>query len=274
MPVTVFSLEDSPKITAATGGEGSSVELHYAVRGTGDDSLALTMIQATAPTVYADAAVGTLVRQSISSEYRGGLLFDCRVKYGPRAKPETGQYRLQFETAGGTQKITRAFQEVHVYVPAGAQAPSFHGAIGVTDSGVEGCEVVVPIFTFSEMHYVAIAQVTQAYVKKVRDLTGTVNNAAFRGFEAGEVLFLGASGSLNNPDNWEVTYKFSARKNMTGLTVDDITGIAKKGWEYLWCRYETTKDPNAKIFTAKTTAAVVDRIYDYSDFAELGIGNS
>jgi len=68
-------------------------------------------------------------------------------------------------------------------------------AIGVTDTGVEGVEIVVPVYNFSETHYLPDGQVTQGYKLTLFGLTGKVNNGSFRGFAAGEVLFLGASGS-------------------------------------------------------------------------------
>ena len=59
---------------------------------------------------------------------------------------------------------------------------------------------------------------------------------------ARECLFLGAAGSKRGADDpsslklrragWEITYRFAASPNRTGITVGEITGIAKKGWEY------------------------------------------
>ncbi len=56
-----------------------------------------------------------------------------------------------------------------------------------------------------------------------------VNNASWKGFAAGECLFLGASGSKRGSDDWEITFRFAATPNKTGLTVGDIVDINKKG---------------------------------------------
>lgn len=101
-------------------------------------------------------------------------------------------------------------------------------------------------------------------------LTGRVNHAPFKGFAAGEVLFLGASGSQRGQEDWEVTFSFAASPNVTGLAVGQITGIAKKGWEYLWVRYEDAVD--AHTLVKQPAAAYVEQVYPYGDFALLGIG--
>jgi hypothetical protein len=85
----------------------------------------------------------------------------------------------------------------------------------------EGFDIIVPTCNFSETHYIAVASVTKAYKATLVSLTGKVNNAKFRGFAAGEVLFLGASGSQRG-DDWEITFKFSANSNVKGLKVAQV----------------------------------------------------
>jgi hypothetical protein len=67
-----------------------------------------------------------------------------------------------------------------------------------------------------------------AYKLTVFALTGRVNNSAFKGFAAGECLFLGAAGTKRASGDWEITFRFAASPNVTGLTIGDITGIDKK----------------------------------------------
>ena len=69
-----------------------------------------------------------------------------------------------------------------------------------------------------------------------------------------------------------ISFKFAASPNATGLVVGDITGIAKKGWEYLWVRYADAEDTSAKVLVKKPIAAYVEQVYPYGNFAGLGIG--
>ena len=139
----------------------------------------------------------------------------------------------------------------------GDDQPDFHGAIGVSTDSVEGTDITVPVFNFTETHYIPIALVTGAYKTTLFYLTGRVNHAPFKGFARGEVLFLGASGSQRGTEDWEIAFKFAASPNATDLTVGDITGIEKKGWEYLWVRYADAEDEETLI--KQPVAAYVER---------------
>jgi len=68
---------------------------------------------------------------------------------------------------------------------------------------------------------------------------------------------------------WEITHRFSASPNKTGLTIGDITGIEKKGWEYLWVRYADAEDTAAKTLVKKPAAVYVEKVYEEGDFSVL-----
>ncbi len=130
----------------------------------------------------------------------------------------------------------------------------------------------MPVYNFSETHYIAAENVTQAYKAILFALTGRLNAASFRGFAAGEVLFLGASGSKRGEEDWEITFRFAASPNVSGLSVGNITGIAKRGWDYLWVRYVDVEDTAAKAIVKRPVAAYVERVYYDGDYSALGIG--
>ena len=107
-----------------------------------------------------------------------------------------------------------------------------------------------------------------------------MNNATFRGLAAGECLFLGASGTLHGTEtdtettgDWEITYRFAASPNKTGITIGSISGIAKKGWEYLWVRYADVEDMDAMAMVKRPVAAYVEQVYESADFSLLDIGS-
>jgi hypothetical protein len=100
-----------------------------------------------------------------------------------------------------------------------------------------------------------------------------VNNAAFKGFAAGEVLFLGASGSKRGEEDWEITFRFAASPNRANFQVGPITVASKKGWKYLWVRYADAEDATAKVLVKRSVAAYVEKVYPEGNFAGLGIGS-
>lgn len=129
----------------------------------------------------------------------------------------------------------------------------------------------MPVYNFSETHYLDDWLVTDAYKAILFALTGKVNAAPWHGFAAGEVLFLGASGSKRSNGDWEITFRFAASPNVSGLTVGSITGISKEGWHYMWVRYADTEDAGSKSVVKKPVAVYIERVYDYGDFSLLGI---
>jgi len=148
------------------------------------------------------------------------------------------------------------------------------GAIGATAENVEGVDITTPVYNWSETHFIPDSAMTNAYRGKLFHATGTTNASAFKGFAAGECLFLGASGSKRADEDWEVTFRFSSSPNKTGITVGDIQGIAKKGWEYLWVTYTPTELTVAgkKYLRQIPLFAYVEKVYEESDFADLAIG--
>lgn len=265
MAVTVHEKWASRELSR---GENPAQDLLYIVRGTDDDLEAKAALAAAAPLVY-----DGLHRQTYRLERTGQTEWEGSVHYGRKEPAETGDSSYQFDTGGGTQHITHSRQTAARYAPSGQVAPDFQGAIGATHDSVEGVDVTVPVYNFSETHYIPSASVTDAYKGALFLLTGRTNLAAFRGFAPGEVLFLGASGSKRGEEDWEITYRFAASPNATDLTVGPITGIAKRGWDYLWVRYQDAEDTQAKSLVKRPIGVYIERVYDEGDFSGLGIGN-
>ena len=87
------------------------------------------------------------------------------------------------------------------------------------------------------------------------------------------MLLLGVDGAKRaGQDDWELTFSFAASPNRTGITVGGITGIAKKGWEYMWVRYSYDKDDTAKELLQKPVGVYIEKIYREGNFGALGIG--
>jgi hypothetical protein len=235
-----------------------------------DDELAvMAALEAEAPLTYDIWGSGILAlpRGDVRlTERLSDTHWVGRVEYALTS--EQSQYA--FETGGGTQHITNSLLTVNKYPPA--TAPDFAGAIGVTENGVEGVDITVPVYQFAETHFIADELVTPAYKATVAYLTGRTNVAAFKGFAIGEVLFLGAAGQRRGNGNWEICFRFAASPNVVNLTIGSITGIAKAGWDYLWVRYLDKEDTVAKAMVKQPLAVYVERVYQPGDLSLLGIG--
>ena len=178
-----------------------------------------------------------------------------------------------FDTGGGTMHRSQSLKTVGKFPN---DAPDFNGAIEVDNEGnVNGVDVTMPVLNFTETHTMAGSRVTTSYKKTIASLTGTVNRGSFRGFAAGEVLFLGASGTkrskkLSAP--WEITFRFAVSPNQSSLEVGKLKVSGKKGWNYLWVRYADKVAENKKNVIKEPVAAYVEQVYPEGDFGNLGLG--
>lgn len=150
------------------------------------------------------------------------------------------------------------------------EAPNYNRAIGVSKDGVAGCDVPAPKLEFSITRNFSF--VTLSWIKQVRDLTGKTNNAAFFGFELGELMFLGAIGSPGPDKVARVTFKFAAGKNERNLDLadDELLRVPdKRAWEHVWVAYESVSDGTSVVSRPKF--AYVEEVVDSGDFRLLGI---
>lgn len=178
-----------------------------------------------------------------------------------------------FDTGGGTMHRNQSLKTVS---KAPNDAPDFNGAIEVDNEGnVNGVDVTMPVLNFTETHTMSGTRVTTSYKKNIAALTGTVNRSSFRGFAAGEVLFLGASGSKRSKKAsapWEITFRFAVSPNQSSVSVGKLKVSNKKGWNYLWVRYADKVADNKKNVIKEPVAAYVEQVYPEGDFGNLGLG--
>ena len=260
-------------VVEVTGRKGTvnndkaSADLLYMVWDTTSDSTAQAAALATAPATHRGLP---LIGSDITETGPG--VWEVTVSYSSRDIPEAGESEFSFEIGTGNQRITQSLQTVASYAPAGETAPDFQGAIGVTEKSVEGVDITVPVYRFSETHILSTATVTSAYKALLFAATATTNSASFKGFAAGEVLFQGASGSRRQTDDWQIQFNFAASPNVTGLTVGSITGVDKGGWEYMWVRYQQVADETAGRIVRRPLAVYIERVYEATNYSLLGIG--
>lgn len=233
---------------------------------------------------------GQLQADSYTLEYLGGDAWHLTVNYskeGVEDEEQTGPIRRSrsFDTAGGQEHITQAISSKQSIKTASfgviSNVPFSDKVIGFDGQNVNGVDIIVPQLTWQENYEVPSSYVKAEYIKKVSQLTGTTNNAEFRGFKAGEVLFLGCSGSQDwdkekGDGPWALSYKFTVSPNagpnqtLPAITVGEVTGIEKKGHEYLDVFYKDDVKDN-KLWKVPTEV-YVHQVYRESSFADLGIG--
>jgi hypothetical protein len=243
--------------------------------GTDDKNTAISYAVGSTPS-FKISLTAILYRQDIQISRAAYNQWDVTVPYLPQ-KVESGEWTWDFDTTGGTVHITQARQEVARY-PA-ATAPDQLGAIAVDGDEVKGVEIVIPAMKINVQYKHPLGVLTLAKAKFLANITGTVNSDSFLTFAPGEVLFLGARGSDGTESEASVSYSFAMSVNETGLTIGNIAGVAKKGWDVAWIRYhDTITVTEAEGDTEEHPTRVpkhvyVDRVYETIPMATaLGFG--
>jgi len=288
---------DSP--SSNIQGANSTIERTYIIQGTFTEQQIHNWVDANSPVVIPlNVGFATVIfwRKGYSAKPLGGGYYEVTVEYGLPEISTSGsggggsepgpsgtgpeawsldEANLQFDTTGATTRMTQSIKTLARLAPPGQQAPDFKGAIGVREDDVEGVDITVPQLNIKVTKKLPFGFVNHAYIMKLFFLTGTVNKNSWRGFGPREVLFLGASGSLRTSDwKWEITYHFAFQpsiKAQDGFMIGDIGPIEKKGWDYLWVRYEETVDKQAKALIRKPVAVYIEQVYPEDDFSKLGI---
>jgi hypothetical protein len=278
MPATVTQILEGTELAT---GDRREATLAYYVAGASTEAEALTAVGTASPDVYLGLARQSRRARPLSTDsyvvtarYSDDVSNDSTDDPSGTVTPPT-ESTYEFSTGGGSETMFVSLQTMQGLAGSGVQnptVPDYDGGINVTDDGPQGVERTVPVFNFSETHYKTSAQVTQAYIGSLFALTGTVNTAAFKGFAAGEVLFLGARGSKRGPTgDWELTYSFAASPNIANGTIGNFTGVNKDGWDYLWFQFEDVEDTAAKQLVRRPAYLFVERVYRRADFSLLAI---
>lgn len=276
--------------------EDPSINIIYGVLGTDDENAVDDAIRLTSPEAW-----NFLTRQSWQREFLGGVgekgLWEVTVLYDRNDPKGRGAVQFSFDTSGGKEKITQSKATIESAGASDADGsiprsvPDCKGAIGVTDTSIEGVEITVPKLEFTITCVAAASALPPNYIMRLKGAVGSVNDDHFRvaykgqvlEFGEQELLFLGGPGSYRGNGDWEFNLKFAASDTVEdlvlGQTFDSISGepnvagviriARKRGWEYLWVFYKEQKDGVSSRLVRLPLAAYVERVYDPIDFDAL-----
>lgn len=260
-----LELQETPASRVSENSNSGTYELVYTSTGEFDDFAVQTYALDSTPTWVAMPA-GVLYRQSVRVEPVAWKVYKVTVSYGKRDSSNlpSGEFSFSFDTTGATVNIKCAKSHLVSYPTDG----DWHkGAINVkTDGSVDGCEIVIPGLKLSYAFKHPAGEVTETFARNLAAATGKINSDEWRGFQPGELLFAGGSGSDGTEAEAEVGYQFIASGNATGLSIGGITGIAKRGHDYAWVEFEEALHSGESVQRPKRVH--VEAVYDPISFRD------
>lgn len=251
---------------------GKSAELNFTIKAAEDEQ-----------TAYQDLVKSGLVSTTFNGLYRNNITIEAeyidtdnpdnniwRAVVGYTTGPVSDNSKVtSFDTTGGQQHVTQSLATVGVYP---GTSPNMGGAIGYDGERVNGVDITTPAYTFSEQHTFSRFAVSDGYRRTLASLTGCVNSKKFRGFESGEVLFKGASGTTTTTETgikWQLLFHFATSPNRFNFYVGDILVKEKMGWDYLWVIYGDEINSNQLI--KRPRSVYIERLYPFGNFSDLDI---
>lgn len=295
-PVHIHASWDSPTSKLIYGGEGdNSLEFEYEITNCPSSGEAYNNLLggngADWPGVPGIVDACILRDVTMAPDGPNAWRAKCSYTQAKIAKKEqekltsVGQYRISFSSKSQSIKQYTAKTTVS-FSATGDTAPDFKGAINVNAEGeVEGVDSIVPCLTVSVTQRMEGASLTPAYALLVSGLIGKYNNNEFLGFPAGTMQLTAGDGSLSfaipnpnadltggdpiPPQDRELSFEFLFSPNLTGITIGTVTGINKKGHQYMWTLWRDTID-SGKVFR-KPRAVYVQDLYgvEPADFSLL-----
>lgn len=221
-------------------------EAEYMILGAATYEEACDFAGANVPGALSISALGfSIPRASLVVEPITPDFEECKAiaQYGNDVRPlSTVQTEAQsvarVSFSINTQTRKRYFSEA--VVSRYGRALDAGNLIGVSNEGLDGVDVFEPTGELNLPVFMPATTVSHDYIAKLQRNAGKVTNlTAYAGFARGELLFLGASGDQQKNGDWEVTFRMGISPNESGIIVQapapyaSLTGIKKKGWEYL-----------------------------------------
>ena len=256
-------------------GKYKSVEIRYIVFEAADEDTALSAVLGVAAKELND-----LPLDSIEIDERcGDQTFKINALYKTEDISSSGgddddeddeEPTISFDCGGGSKHLLYSLSQKKVL---GDKDPG--GAIGWNGKTGDDCEITgvdIPTAQLRETYTVQmkISKLSTSYKKKVAALVGKVNSGTFKGWSAGEVMFLGMSYSTPAKKAKKVTvsFNFAIQPNESQVKVGGKS-VSKKGFEYVWAISKTVANNGTP--KMQVEGIYVDQVCEYASFSSLGL---
>lgn len=257
-------------------GNYTSIEMPYIVFGCDDEDDALNCVyRAIDKELYSLPLESVEIQEKCNNKtYKVNVVYrkeQADSGGGSFSNNESEEPTVSFDCGGGTKHVQYSLSQKTVY---GNKDPG--GAIGWNGKGGDDCQIAgvdIPTAQLRETYtkVMRLSRLTTSYKRKVAALVGKVNSSSFKGWSAGEVMFLGMSYSspASGAEKVVVTYNFAVQPNESQVKVGNKR-VSKKGFEYVWAISKTVVGSNGAP-EMQLEGIYVDQVCEYASFSGLGL---
>lgn len=273
-------------------GNPVSAEIHYLVFGVPDEDTALQEVYA-----YVPKSIKGMELDRVEIDDRADdTTFKVNVTYEKNSSSATSddekdeEPTVSFDCGGGTRQVTTAIQQIRIYskrhadkglnkietnpnrTDAGLDV-NWNGKTG-TDSEVKGVSVPTAKLRETYTKIMRPSKLTTSFKRKVANLTGCVNKTAWKGWEKGEVMFMGCSytAPASGSDKVTVTFNFEIQTNDKNYALPNGQRYPnKRGFDYVWAVTNSVVEEDYKYPRNQIKEIYVAQVCKYRDFSELGL---
>ena len=254
------------------GGRFTRVEATYIVFGAASEEEALRGVRESAPAEWEGLPLDSL--EISGREADEVFLVDVSYRDGSSSGSSSGdddeEATVSFDCGGGTRHMTHSYAQRVVFgTKSAGGAIGWNGKTGA-EMSISGVDVPTAQLRETYTKTMRLSRITTAFKRKVAKLVGKVNSGPFKGWEKGEVMFLGMSFSSPARKSSKVNVAFNFAVQPNEETSVCGRNVSKKGFEYAWGLSKTVVDENG-VPKADVEAVYVDEVCRYDSFSALGL---
>ncbi len=275
--MVVKRLTEGTETWSATSADTcTSAEITYLVFGAETKKAAVDAVLADAPSDY----YGMYLKEVRFEEYTDDGDIELSAVYATSDtsssssdEEEEETPTMSFECSTGSMHVTTAIAQTRKYGTKDAgMAIGWNGKSG-EDSEVAGVDIPTAQLRETYTQTISSSKFTNDYKRKLAGVVSKVNSTAFKGWYAGEVMFMGWGYTAPTDDDADVTvtFNFSIQMNETKVAFAGQTIDAKKGFEYIWVINKSKTDTTG-IPSNEVEAIYVAQVCKTADFGVLGLG--
>lgn len=289
MTIQVYESAKSPDLNRKASKGSSASVVYIALCDNGESASEATSAALSGSPIAVATQEAKLIRTSAKvntlapMNAAGVGSYEVTIEYeeddgeNSQERPEPGTWHYSMDTGSASHKIFTSLQEKYFGNSDGLSGGADYGkTIGWDGKQAKGVDVSVAAPEFSITVYYKPTAVTTELFADLSSHSYHTNEDDWHGFDAGTLLFIGASGNGDIPTvagqrvkPIPITLKFLYSQNLTNIILQDDPPIVvpiKLGWDYLDVQYQSTDDGDG--LTPKVKRWAVHKIYEEISFAD------